>query len=321
LLVLGARADYLSSLPARAPGPWPKLAACLLLYNIPYPPIQTLTGQENHQMQRVIEAFEAHIDQLIATSVERLLASQHPFYSRLPAAALQKAVAGAFQAVLRDLKSGTDNQFAVFLTAASQQRVQQGATPSDVISGFNVGIDTVSAFFREHFADDPSARGWWFEAIHPMSLNAAIKISDAMIAEREQRIEAQASQLRETSIPIIPIYEGIFVLPLIGSIDSHRAGLIMETLLQRISETRATVVIIDITGVPVVDTGVAHYLLQTSRAVRLLGAEVVLVGIGADIAQTIVQLGIDLNDIVTQADLRQGVTYALARQHRAIRMI
>jgi rsbT co-antagonist protein RsbR len=95
----------------------------------------------------------------------------------------------------------------------------------------------------------------------------------------------------------------------------------METLLQRISETRATVVIIDITGVPVVDTGVAHYLLQTSRAVRLLGAEVVLVGIGADIAQTIVQLGIDLNDIVTQADLRLGVTYALARQHRAIRMI
>jgi hypothetical protein len=78
-----------------------------LLYNIFYPN-PALTGQENNQMQRVIDAFEAHIDQLIATSVEQILAARHPFYSRLPAAALQKAVDGAFQAVLRDLKNGTN---------------------------------------------------------------------------------------------------------------------------------------------------------------------------------------------------------------------
>ncbi|HYF65094.1 MAG TPA: STAS domain-containing protein [Herpetosiphonaceae bacterium] len=270
-------------------------------------------------MQPVIDAFETHLGELIDRSVERVLASRHPFYSRLPADVLNKAVGGAFQAVLRDLKQGTANQFAAFLTAASQQRVQQGATPSDVMSGFNIGIETVTAFFREHFADDAAARGWWFEMIHAMSLNAAVSVSDAMIAEREQRIASQASQIRETSTPMIPIYEGIFVLPLVGSVDSHRAALVIEMLLQRVSDTRASVVIIDITGVPVVDTGVAHYLLQAARAVRLLGAEVVLVGIGADIAQTIVQLGIDLSDIVTQADLRLGMTYALARQRLAIR--
>lgn len=270
-------------------------------------------------MQRVIDAFEGHMDRLVSRSVEQLLASRHPFYSRLPQSVLEKAVGGAFQAVLRDLRQGTANQFGAYLTAASQQRVEQGATPSDVMSGFNVGIDTVSAFFREHFADDAAARGWWFESVYTISLNAAISISDAMIAERERRIAAQASQLRETSTPIIPIYEGIFVLPLVGSMDSHRAAQVIEMLLQRVSDTRAAVVIIDITGVPVVDTGVAHYLLQASRAVRLLGAEVILVGIGPDIAQTIVQLGIDLSDIVTQADLRLGMTYALARQHLVIR--
>jgi rsbT co-antagonist protein RsbR len=272
-------------------------------------------------MQRVIDVFEHNLDQLITTAVARVHAAKHPFYSALPAAILGKAVGGAFQAVLADLKAGTTNQFANFLMAASQQRVEQGATPGDVMSGFNIGLETASDFFVEHFAADPAAQAAWFKSMHTMSLNAAIGISDAMIAERERRLLAQATQLRETSTPMIPIYEGVFVLPLIGSIDSYRAGQIMETLLQRISDSSAAVVLMDITGVPVVDTGVAHYILQAAKAARLLGAEVVLVGIGPEIAQTIVQLGIDLSDITTQANLQNGVTYALARQQRAIRAV
>nr|WP_239583712.1 STAS domain-containing protein [Herpetosiphon giganteus] len=132
-------------------------------------------------------------------------------------------------------------------------------------------------------------------------------------------ISNQESALAEVSSPIVPVYGGILVLPLIGSVDSRRAGQIMEALLEAINTYSADVVILDITGVPVIDTGVANYLLQAARAARLLGSTVVLVGIGAEIAQTIVQLGIDLTGIVTRANLQAGVEYALELQGLAIR--
>jgi rsbT co-antagonist protein RsbR len=106
----------------------------------------------------------------------------------------------------------------------------------------------------------------------------------------------------------------VLVLPLVGQIDPRRASQIMETLLEGISAQVADVVIIDITGVPVVDTQVANYLIQAARAARLLGAKIVLVGIGPEIAQTIIQLGVDLSDITTRANLESGISYALSLQ-------
>jgi rsbT co-antagonist protein RsbR len=116
----------------------------------------------------------------------------------------------------------------------------------------------------------------------------------------------------------VPIYEGILVLPLVGTIDSRRAAQIMESALEKIVSYQADVLILDITGVPIVDTGVANYILQMARAVTLLGSRVVLVGIGAEIAQTIVQLGVDLRDMTTLANLQAGISYALAQQGFAI---
>jgi rsbT co-antagonist protein RsbR len=271
-------------------------------------------------MDRVIEAFEQHLDSVVGQSIEQIILSGHPFYSKLPQAILQGAVGNAFKSVLVDLRQGSDTNFARFLAQASKQRVEQGASPSDVISGFNVGIDTVSAFFKAHFAEDHAALAWWFERIHHISQHAAITLSESMIAIREDRIQEQNLMIRETSTPIMPIYEGILVLPLVGSVDTHRAGQVMDNLLQGITEHQADVVILDITGVPVVDTGVAHHILQVARAARLLGTEVVLVGIGPEIAQTIVQLGVDLSDITTRAHLQAGMSYALGRQQLVIRL-
>ena len=117
--------------------------------------------------------------------------------------------------------------------------------------------------------------------------------------------------------PCDPRQAGI-CLPLIGAIDTQRATAIMETLLEGVAERNARVVLLDITGVPVVDTSVAHHLIQAARAVRLLGAEIVLVGIRPEIAQTIVQLGVDRSGIATMADLQGGVAYALQRLDLAI---
>jgi rsbT co-antagonist protein RsbR len=138
------------------------------------------------------------------------------------------------------------------------------------------------------------------------------------LAEHEQAFADQSQLIRELSSPIMPIHEGVLVLPMVGAVDSYRATQVMESVLERIVAYQADVVILDITGVPVVDTGVANHLLQMARAVKLLGAQIVLVGIGAEIAQTIVQLGVDLGDITTRSNLQSGIEYALAHQGFAI---
>jgi anti-anti-sigma factor len=141
------------------------------------------------------------------------------------------------------------------------------------------------------------------------------------LTDRQAEADRLTMLLQELSTPIVPIYDGIVVLPLIGAIDTGRANEIMERLLEQISRQHAESVIIDITGVPLVDTNVAQHLLQTAQAARLLGASVILVGIGPEIAQTIVQLGIDLSAVSTLPDLQAGVTLALRRRQLAIQPI
>lgn len=132
-------------------------------------------------------------------------------------------------------------------------------------------------------------------------------------AMQEQIIRAQHATLRELSTPLIPISDRAMIMPLIGAIDSVRASQIMETLLEGIAAQRATLAIIDITGVRTVDTHVADVILQAARAVRLLGAEVVLTGIQPDIASTLVTLQVDLRQITTRRTLQDGIVYALRR--------
>jgi rsbT co-antagonist protein RsbR len=138
------------------------------------------------------------------------------------------------------------------------------------------------------------------------------------LAEREQAIEVQRRLIYELSTPIVPIHAGVLVLPLVGTIDSRRATQILEATLDQIVTTQAEILILDITGVPFIDTSAANHILQMARAVTLLGAKCVLVGIGAEIAQTLVQLGVDLSSIVTKANLQEGIVYALDQLGLAI---
>jgi len=132
-----------------------------------------------------------------------------------------------------------------------------------------------------------------------------------LLRRSEEALLAQQASLRELSTPLIPLAAGIVVMPLVGSIDGQRAQLIMETLLEGISTHQADVAILDITGVPVVDSQVADTILQAAQAVQLLGARVVLTGIRPEVAQTLVNLGASLNNIVTRSDLQSGIAYAL----------
>lgn len=142
------------------------------------------------------------------------------------------------------------------------------------------------------------------------------------VAALEQAYATQARLLetvRELSTPVIPVHDGVLVVPLVGTIETTRGAQIMEALLQSIQKERASVVILDITGVPMVDTGVANYLLGSTRAAALLGAKCVLVGISPVVARTMVALGVDLGGIITRNDLQAGITYALSVLNLEIR--
>ncbi len=130
---------------------------------------------------------------------------------------------------------------------------------------------------------------------------------------QEELIQAQAVALQELSTPLIPISDRVLVMPLIGRIDARRANQILETLLTGIQAQQADLAIIDITGVNIVDTQVAHVLLQAARAVKLLGTQVVLTGLRPEVAQTLVSLGVDLGGIVTRSTLQSGIAYGLRR--------
>jgi PAS domain S-box-containing protein len=129
--------------------------------------------------------------------------------------------------------------------------------------------------------------------------------------QAEERIQQQSKEIMELSTPVMQVWQGVVVAPLIGSLDSSRTQQFMERLLNRIVETSSPVALVDITGVPAIDTQTAQHLIETISAVRLLGAQVVLTGVRPAIAQTLVHLGIDLSDIVTRSSLSAGLLVAL----------
>lgn len=141
---------------------------------------------------------------------------------------------------------------------------------------------------------------------------------DSYIASNLETVARHQAAIRELSTPVIRMYDGVLLLPLVGTVDSHRAEQVMETLLTRVADDQAKAVIIDIAGVPVVDTRVADHLLKTTSAVRLLGAETILTGISAQVARTIVQLGVDISSMHTRARLADGMELALRLVGRAI---
>jgi rsbT co-antagonist protein RsbR len=134
---------------------------------------------------------------------------------------------------------------------------------------------------------------------------------------RNELIRRQQEEMLELSTPVVQLWEGIVALPLIGTLDSARTSIVMETLLQTIVDTRSELAIIDITGVPTVDTLVAQHLLKTVAAARLMGADCIISGIRPQIAQTMVHLQIDLSAVTTKATMAEALRFALKRSGRA----
>jgi PAS domain S-box-containing protein len=154
-------------------------------------------------------------------------------------------------------------------------------------------------------------------SLSPLQTEAGMLVSSSIrdVTERrasEDRIQKQAQEILEmATVPVVQVWEGITLVPLIGTLDSQRTQQLMERLLQQVAETASPVALLDITGVPTVDTQTAQHLIETISAVRLLGSEVILTGVRPSIAQTLVHLGIDLSSVLTRSSLTAGLRVAL----------
>ena len=205
-----------------------------------------------------------------------------------------------------------------FLADLSRTRARQGFSPSETASFVFALKRPLFAILRAEFADDATQLG--DEIWHATELldRLGLLTMEEYQRGREEVIRRQQEEMLELSTPVVTLWDGVLALPMIGTLDSARTQIVMETLLQRIVETGAGIAIIDITGVPTVDTMTAQHLLKTVTATRLMGAECIISGIRPQIAQTIVHLGVDLGDVTTKATLADAFRAALERTGRRV---
>ncbi|TDC57263.1 STAS domain-containing protein [Actinomadura sp. KC345] len=194
------------------------------------------------------------------------------------------------------------------LAEVSRSRARQGFSPSETAIGVFSLKRAVHERLRASGGDGANAGFSEFSAyIDDLGLTTF----EAYVATREQVISDQAAQLLELSTPVVKMWEGILGVPLVGTLDSARTQVVMETMLQMLADTGSRFAVIDITGVAAVDTQVAQHLLKTAMAARLMGAECIISGIRPQIAHTIAALGIEFGDIVTKASLADALAHAM----------
>ena len=197
------------------------------------------------------------------------------------------------------------------LEELSRSRVTDGYSPSETATFVLSLKQPVFDVLREVSSGDELAERLW-EASTVIDRLGLLTV-ESYQRTREEVIRRQQDELLELSTPVIKLWEGAVAVPLIGTLDSARTQVVMENLLERIVQTDATIAIVDITGVPTVDTLVAQHLLKTVAAARLMGAECIISGIRPQIAQTIVHLGLDLSEVTTKATLADAFLVALDR--------
>ena len=204
------------------------------------------------------------------------------------------------------------------LTELSRARGRQGFSPSETAMFVFSLKQPVQTALRDAYGDDVSgllAETW---NVSGLLDKLGLYTTEVYQQTREEVIRRQQEEMLELSTPVVTLWDGIVALPLIGTLDSSRTSVVMEALLQTIVETRSEIAIIDITGVPTVDTVVAQHLLKTVAAARLMGADCIISGIRPQIAQTMVHLQIDLSAVTTKATMADALRTALRRNGLAV---
>lgn len=269
--------------------------------------------------------LHARRDEITTAWRNRLLAPGNSYQRGLaPATELAQEMDALLTGLARVLQAGDDrfdteaaHPLAQALRNASQVRAVRGFTPEESL----LFLQACKAALLDTLHHAPESE--------PLRLPAALRLDrlidrcmtilvSSLIDAREDIIKRQSESLREISTPVISLWDSILLMPLVGVVDSVRAQQISETLLEEVGRSEAEVTLIDVTGVPVMDTSVARHILKTVAAAEMLGTRVVLTGISPSAAQTMVKLGIDMSGVPTRGSLKAGMVLALALTGRSI---
>ena len=197
------------------------------------------------------------------------------------------------------------------LTTLSQSRAQLGLSPRATGSYILSFKEIVLNHIKRHYRDDPPRMAEETHRFNQLLDSLSIVTYEAYIEGRQAIINRQYAEINEISTPVIQVWDGILALPIIGTLDSTRTQVVMENLLKAIVSTESSVAILDISGVPAVDSLTAQHLIKTVSATRLMGAECIISGIRPETAQTIVQLGIDLSGVTTKSTLASALKHGI----------
>jgi rsbT co-antagonist protein RsbR len=275
---------------------------------------------------RIAEFVDQHEKELLAAWVERQLQSVVIRRDLIDEAELREQ-SRQFLRLLRDAAgaAGTESihgpawqPVRALLSELSASRARAGFTSSETAMFVFSLKEPLFTLLREQLGQDARALADETWSATVLLDRLGLFTTEVYQRGREDVIARQQQEMLELSTPVVQLWEGILGLPLIGTLDSSRTQVVMENLLQRIVDTGARIAIIDITGVPTVDTLVAQHLLKTVAAARLMGADCVISGIRPQIAQTVVHLGLDLNSVITKATLADAFAVALQRVGLAV---
>lgn len=275
--------------------------------------------------ERLPEILQAHENELLIewTTVQRAgLASRRDLISEQELQRQSREFLSAF--IRAAAASGIDEPGATgwapvrdVLDRLSESRARQGFSPAQTASFVFSLKQPLFSLLRRTVADASAlAEETWRVTLLLDALG--LHTTETYQRSRDEVIARQQQEMLELSTPVVMLWDGVLALPLIGTLDSARTQVVMESLLQRIVETGSRIAILDITGVPMVDTLVAQHLLKTVAAARLMGADCIISGIRPQIAQTIVHLGVDLNTVTTKATLADAFRVALQRSGLAV---
>ncbi|HWV15888.1 MAG TPA: STAS domain-containing protein [Cellvibrio sp.] len=276
-----------------------------------------MTHSPSPQLATIISTYQAELlegwmSNLLARfkhrnkSVEGEIRQQTSQFLPLLAETLQKNIS-------IEVESSGWDELRQLLNEISRSRARQGFTPIDTANFVFSLKAPLFNYLRVSLAENPQQLSEEIAFASNLFDNLGLYTIDTFQKTREQIIQRQQQELLELSTPVVQLWKNVLALPLIGTLDSARTQVVMESLLQKIVDTGALIAIIDITGVPTVDTLVAQHLLKTIAAARLMGADCIISGIRPQIAQTIVHLGVNLEDVITKATLADAFVVALQR--------
>jgi rsbT co-antagonist protein RsbR len=274
------------------------------------PPVEPLKGTPEdasllHELVEYLRASRTELRELWARRI-----TEADLLSVMSSDEIFGEVTAVYDNYVDALETGSFQALQAYARDLSERIIRRGVETHEVLGIVLLLRDVLGRALLAKYEDDGQVLRRILNTYEPAANRIAITVGVSFVEERERVIREQQEAIRELSTPVLQVRERLLISPIIGAVDSHRARQLMEQLLGAIQSNRARVVVIDITGVASVDETVASHLVQTVEAARLMGASAIITGLSSEIAQTIVDLGVDLGMLTTVGDLQGGLEEA-----------